>query len=427
MPKVIIKIKNIKKKYRLGTIGGGTLKGDIQSWISVKLGKEDPNAMIDDTDGKKKKEFWALKGINIEISEGERVGIIGTNGAGKSTLLKLLSRVTAPTEGEIYIKGRITSMLEIGTGFHGELTGRENIYLNGSILGMKKEEIDQKIEDIIKFSECEQFIDTPVKRYSSGMYVKLAFAVAAHLNSEIMIMDEVLAVGDMAFQQKCLDKMSEVSKNEGKTILYVSHNMGTIRRLCDRCLVLEKGNIVFDGDVEKAIQRYLKIESVMKVENVIDDSMRDRVLDNDMTLRVRLIGIDLIGQDNNYIEAGDKFKFRATFKCEEDIEKVFFRCIISKLDGIAAGTAMSQAVENCKKNDVKEIVFEFDSSQIAPGQYSMKVILFKPNYNGAHEKYDAVANALAFEVIATKGQFFNYAWPSSGWGSTSYPMLRVVE
>lgn len=425
MSKVIIKIENVKKKYRLGLIGGGTLKGDIQSWIARKLGKEDPNSIIDENNGKQKKEFWALKGINLEIKEGERVGIIGINGAGKSTLLKLLSRVTAPTEGEIYVKGRITSMLEIGTGFHGELTGRENIYLNGSILGMKKEEIDSQIEDIIEFSECRQFIDTPVKRYSSGMYVKLAFAVAAHLNSEIMIMDEVLAVGDMAFQQKCLDKMSELSKNDGKTILYVSHNMGTIRRLCDRCIVLEKGRVVFDGNVENAIQRYLRIDDVMKIENVIDDSMRDKVLDNDMTSRVQLIGCDLLEQSSNYIESGDKFKFRATMKCYEDVGEVYLRCIVSRLDGVAAGTAMSQAIENCKKDDVKSIDFEFDSSQIAPGRYSMKIILFRPNNAGMHEKYDAVGNALVFEVITTKGQFFNYTW-LIGWGSTAYPMLRII-
>ena len=202
-----LRVCNLKKKYKLGVIGGGTLQGDIQSLIAKIRGKEDPNSKIGDDSTSKNSIFMALKGISFDVYQGERLGIIGGNGAGKSTTLKILSRVTAPTEGEIYINGRISSMLEVGTGFHPELTGRENIYLNGAILGMSKHEVDRKIDKIIDFSECRQFIDTPVKRYSSGMYVKLAFAVAAHLDSEIMIMDEVLAVGDMKFQQKCLKKM----------------------------------------------------------------------------------------------------------------------------------------------------------------------------------------------------------------------------
>lgn len=202
----VIKFENVKKQYRLGTIGGGTLQGDLQSWWARKRGKDDPNLKIGQKQYSTNETFYALNDINFEVYKGERLGIIGGNGAGKSTTLKLLSRVTAPTEGNIYIKGRISSMLEVGTGFHPELTGRENIYLNGAILGMSKAEVDSKMEDIIDFSECRQFIDTPVKRYSSGMYVKLAFAVAAHLDSEILVMDEVLAVGDMKFQQKCLNK-----------------------------------------------------------------------------------------------------------------------------------------------------------------------------------------------------------------------------
>ncbi len=257
----VIEIKDVKKKYKLGTIGGGTLRGEIQSRLALMRGKEDPNAMIG-SEGNYRKEFWALKGVSFSVQRGERIGIIGHNGAGKSTLLKLLSRITAPTEGEIRIRGRITSMLEVGTGFHGELSGRENIYLNAAILGMKKEEVDARIDDIIRFSECEEFIDTPVKRYSSGMYVKLAFSVAAHLNSEIMIMDEVLAVGDIQFQEKCLKKMREVSEDDERTILYVSHNMQTIKKLCDRCIVLDHGEVVFDGDVESAVRIYEERDNI---------------------------------------------------------------------------------------------------------------------------------------------------------------------
>ena len=210
-----IKIEHVSKQYHLGAIGGGTLKGDLQSWWARKRGREDPNSKIGDrTDIKMGDRFLALDDINLEVKKGEAVGIIGHNGAGKSTLLKLLSRVTAPTKGTIFLNGRIASMLEVGTGFHPELTGRENVYMNGAILGMTKAEIDKKLDEIVEFSEVAKFIDTPVKRYSSGMYVKLAFSVAAHLDSEIMIMDEVLAVGDMAFQRKCLSKMRSAAKDE---------------------------------------------------------------------------------------------------------------------------------------------------------------------------------------------------------------------
>ena len=253
---IAIQIQGLKKEYRLGVISGGTLQRDIQSFWARLRKKEDPNTKINSESHNKNEKFVALDGINLTVYKGERLGIIGKNGAGKSTLLKLISRITSPTGGTIGINGRVSSMLEVGTGFHGELTGRENIYLNGAILGMSRAEVDSKIDKIIEFSEIEKFIDTPAKRYSSGMYVKLAFSVAAHLDSEIMIMDEVLAVGDMAFQKKCLDKMGDVSRQEGRTILYVSHNMETIRRLCDRCIVLDKGKIIFDGEVEKAIKLY---------------------------------------------------------------------------------------------------------------------------------------------------------------------------
>ncbi len=253
---IAIQIQGLKKDYRLGVISGGTLQRDIQSFWARLRKKEDPNSKVGSKSYGKNEKFTALNGINLTVYNGERLGIIGKNGAGKSTLLKIISRITSPTAGTVGINGRVSSMLEVGTGFHGELTGRENIYLNGAILGMTRAEVNEKIDRIIEFSEIEKFIDTPAKRYSSGMYVKLAFSVAAHLDSDIMIMDEVLAVGDLAFQKKCLDKMGDVSCQEGRTILYVSHNMETIRRLCDRCIVLDKGTIVFDGDVEKAIEIY---------------------------------------------------------------------------------------------------------------------------------------------------------------------------
>ena len=264
MSEIAVKIENVSKEYRLGTIGGTTLRDDLQRLGAKLLKKEDPTSKIGAKDVKLNEKFLALDDISLEVKKGEAVGIIGHNGAGKSTLLKLLSRVTAPTKGTISFNGRIASMLEVGTGFHPELTGRENVYMNGAILGMTKAEIDSKIENIIEFSEIRKFIDTPAKRYSSGMYVKLAFSISAHLDSEIMIMDEVLAVGDMAFQKKCLDRMYNAAKEEGRTVIYVSHNMDTIRRLCDRCVVLSKGKIIFDGDVEGGIEEYTKLNTNKK-------------------------------------------------------------------------------------------------------------------------------------------------------------------
>lgn len=252
----MLTLEHVSKEYRTGRIGYGTLKRDLQSWWAKIRKKEDPNRKL--TGGRYRKDgtFRALDDVSLSVERGETLGIIGRNGAGKSTLLKLLSRITEPTEGTISFRGRIASMLEVGTGFHPELTGRENIYLNGAILGMSKAEIDKKAADIIDFSECADFIDTPVKRYSSGMLVKLAFSVAAHLDGEILILDEVLAVGDMAFQRKSLEKMLGVARDEGRTVLCVSHNMDTVRSLCRRCIMLEEGRKIFDGDTEEAIALY---------------------------------------------------------------------------------------------------------------------------------------------------------------------------
>lgn len=259
MSQIVLKAENISKFYRLGQVNSGMLYKDIQSWIAKKRGKEDPNAVIGiaNADQCTADGFWALNDISFEIKQGDRIGIIGKNGAGKSTLLKLISEITAPTTGTIRIKGRVESLLEVGTGFHPEMTGRENIYMNGAILGMKKKEIDRNIDEIIDFSGIEKYIDTPVKRYSSGMYVKLAFAVAAHLESEILIADEVLAVGDAAFQKKALDKMNDLSQNEGRTVLFVSHNMSSVRAICNQGILLEKGHISKIGDISSVIEGYL--------------------------------------------------------------------------------------------------------------------------------------------------------------------------
>jgi len=257
MSDTAIQIEHLSKMYRLGVINNGTLFRDIQTWIALKRGKEDPHSKIGENKYSGDKDyFWALKDISFDVKQGDRLGIIGKNGAGKSTLLKILSRITTPTEGTIKIKGKTTSLLEVGTGFHGELTGRENIYLNGAILGMRKRRIDEKLDEIISFSGIEQHIDTPVKRYSSGMYVRLAFAVAAHLDSDILIADEVLAVGDAEFQEKALGKMQDLSTGEGRTVLFVSHNMGAVKNLCNMSILLQNGNVIANGKTYEVIDNY---------------------------------------------------------------------------------------------------------------------------------------------------------------------------
>ncbi len=255
-----LKAENISKQYRLGQVGTGTLSHDLNRFWHKMRGKEDPYLKIGEANDRTIKgtsEYvWSLRDINFEITQGDAVGIIGKNGAGKSTLLKLLSKVTKPTTGKIYTKGRIASLLEVGTGFHPEMTGRENVYLNGAILGMTRKEISRKFDEIVDFSGVERYIDTPVKRYSSGMYVRLAFAVAAHLESEILIVDEVLAVGDADFQKKCLGKMGDASKGEGRTVLFVSHNMAAVRRLCQKGILLKQGNIICQDQIDNVLNRY---------------------------------------------------------------------------------------------------------------------------------------------------------------------------
>lgn len=255
-----VKVENISKAYQLGEIGTGTLSRDIERWWARVRGKEDPFLRIGETNDRTKKGasdiVWSLNNLNFEIERGDAVGIIGRNGAGKSTLLKILSKITAPTSGRAMVRGRVASLLEVGTGFHPELTGRENIFLNGAILGMRKHEIDRNFDAIVDFAGVERYIDTPVKRYSSGMYVRLAFAVAAHLESEVLVVDEVLAVGDAEFQRKCLGKMGEVTKGQGRTILFVSHNMASVKTLCNKGIVLQNGTNIFLGSATEAVIKY---------------------------------------------------------------------------------------------------------------------------------------------------------------------------
>ena len=419
---IAIQLSGVKKMYRLGQIGGGTLTADLQSWWARVRGKEDPNTKIGTNQRLIGQTFMALNGIDLTVYKGEALGIIGSNGAGKSTMLKLLSQVTAPTAGTIRLNGRVASMLEVGTGFHGEMTGRENVYLNGAILGMSKAEIDAKMEDIIEFSEVRDFIDTPVKRYSSGMYVKLAFSVAAHLDSEIMIMDEVLAVGDMAFQKKCLDKMRDAAKKEGLTVLYVSHNMNTIRQLCDRCVVLDKGKVVFEGDVEESIQLYLgqRTESPAKID--MDMLARtEKVLGG-----IRMVQAEVIGSERWRIDVGSKLRMKLTVKAEKDFSDVGLRCRLFTPDGRSISMLSAPSLFTCKAGNTAIASMEMDFSVLAPGRYCMTPVLYGVNEYGASEVYDHIDGGIVFEVDPVMGFNENMPWVTNWWGNICLPKINVL-
>lgn len=418
---LVLKVDNVKKRYRLGVIGGGTLQGDIQSWWANIRGKEDPNSKIGTEIDTKKGSFMALDGISFEVKKGERLGIIGGNGAGKSTTLKILSRVTAPTEGTVYINGRISSMLEVGTGFHPELTGRENIYLNGAILGMSKEEVDRKIEDIIEFSECRQFIDTPVKRYSSGMYVKLAFSVAAHLDSEILIMDEVLAVGDMKFQQKCLNKMRDVAEKEGRTVLYVSHNMNTIRQLCDRCIVLDRGKVKFDGDVEDAIKIYMGIDNLAELPVVYDFSNIKR--NYEFGKEVFINNFTLLDRSVAAYEVGEDIIFEICFNSNISAENAQLLLQIRDNDYVKIGMALSKSFNIMKKENQK-ICFSVHTGALANDIYSLNIEIIKRDSEGNYYSFDNPGARIAVEI--SNRYAHGIEWNKKYWGSVMFPEIEII-
>lgn len=319
----IIEVKNISKQYRLGQVGTGTISHDLNRWWHRVRGKEDPFLKIGEENDRSKRGVsdyaWALRDINFDVKQGEVLGIVGRNGAGKSTLLKILSRTTAPTTGQIKIKGRVASLLEVGTGFHPELTGRENVYLNGAILGMSKLEINRKFEEIVDFSGVERYIDTPVKRYSSGMYVRLAFAVAAHLEPEILIVDEVLAVGDAEFQKKALGKMKNVSSNDGRTVLFVSHNMIAVKSLCDKAMYLKNGLVVETGNPSQVINNYLSNNLNKNLTQIYEDI--ESAPGND---KAKLKRIEIIPQLKNSIDS-------ITVKTQLNIEIEFWNFEMGKL------------------------------------------------------------------------------------------------
>jgi len=319
----VIKVENLSKQYRLGEVGTGTISHDLNRWWHRIRGKEDPYLRIGESNDRTSKgnsEYvWALQDINFEVQQGEVLGIIGKNGAGKSTLLKILSKVTAPTTGSIKAKGRIASLLEVGTGFHPELTGRENIYLNGTILGMSKREVSAKLDEIVDFAGVERYLDTPVKRYSSGMMVRLGFAVAAHLEPEILIVDEVLAVGDAEFQKKAVGKMQEVSKEGGRTVLFVSHNMSSMAGLCNKGLLIGQGQITFSGSIQATILQYLN--QYTKTNRKVEYSMDEAPHNNDIKFLYSEVRLSLTNRETNHFETNDAIELEFIFQNQKTLKR----------------------------------------------------------------------------------------------------------
>jgi len=373
MSDIAIRIEHLSKMYRLGVINNGVLFRDIQTWIALKRGKEDPHSKIGENKYSGDKDhFWALKDISFDIKQGDRLGIIGKNGAGKSTLLKILSRITTPTEGTIKIKGKVASLLEVGTGFHQELTGRENIYLNGAILGMRKRRIDEKIGEIITFSGIERHIDTPVKRYSSGMYVRLAFAVAAHLDSDILIADEVLAVGDAEFQKKALGKMQDLSTSEGRTVLFVSHNMSAVKNLCNCGMVIEKGRNIFSGSITDTVKNYIS-ENLNKEKVNTNKAYIPKL---NAELEVRIIA-------ESGISSFKPFAVEVTLNAKEAKQNISIHVAIGNDEIENIFQAASSETDNVKMNmniGINKYTCYLPKLSLAAGIYRLRIAVTDPFY-----------------------------------------------
>lgn len=373
----VIRVENLSKQYRLGQVSTGTIGHDVNRWWHRIRGKEDPYLTVGEANDRTKsgssEYVWALRDINFDVQQGEILGIIGRNGAGKSTLLKLLSRTTAPTTGQIKIKGRVASLLEVGTGFHPELSGRDNVFLNGAILGMTKNEIKRKFDEIVDFAGVERYIDTPVKRYSSGMYVRLAFAVAAHLESEILIVDEVLAVGDAEFQKKCLGKMGDISKGEGRTILFVSHNMAAVSTLCSAGIVMEQGTIIFDGKIKNAMDTYIASGTTssshyISEEETDTDICEIKVLNNQQELA-------------NSFYFNEPIQVRMLLKVKEadrEDAEIALR-VTDQRERIVFSTVKQVSFFQKRSNGYYEVNCTIPSNLLVPNSYKIHLALHVPN------------------------------------------------
>ncbi|BAZ01849.1 ABC transporter-like protein [Tolypothrix tenuis PCC 7101] len=409
MSDTVIQVKNLSKKYIIGhqqqehytalrdVIAHGT-KNLIKSF-------KNQNSNVNNY----QEDFWALQDVSFEIKQGDRVGIIGRNGAGKSTLLKILSRITEPTKGRINIKGRVASLLEVGTGFHPELTGRENIFLNGAILGMSKVEIQRKFDEIVAFAEVEKFLDTPVKRYSSGMYVRLAFAVAAHLEPEILVVDEVLAVGDAQFQKKCLGKMEDVAENQGRTVLFVSHNMNALSTLCQSAILIEKGQIKYQGNVFDAIEKYLVSYSVDDSKEISQYRLNKNLKD------IYFKSVEMIS-GNTQVLFKETIGFEISILAEKKIENISIGGTIFNSMGNPIGAFVSNVVA-VEPKKITTIKLEIAKLNLSPGMYYMGFSIGEGNFmNTSRIDYDIIIGYPRFEILPFNEQENIGVW-NPAWGN----------
>lgn len=386
MGKPIIEVSGISKKYRLGKIGATSFREEFERfWENRKRRRHHQAELASKSSAT---DFWSLRDVSFDVQPGEVLGVVGKNGAGKSTLLKIISRITEPTTGEIKIRGRIASLLEVGTGFHPELSGRENVFLNGAILGMNRQEIRRKFDDIVQFAEIGPFIDTPVKRYSSGMYVRLAFAVAAHLEPEILIIDEVLAVGDAEFQNKCLGKMREVSRADGRTVLFVSHNMAAVKNLCSRVVWLEKGKVRNVGAADKLVVEYLN-ETTNKL----------HVAHSEYGLKLQHVGFHQAEDELpiSQLIFGEDYKLRVRIAAEQPFSKTAIVVQIKNAFGdlISSICSPEEGIKPFEIKDEVELEVALNGLRLLPGKYSLDVMIFRPNDMTRYLDGESVMN---FEV-----------------------------
>lgn len=419
MNEVIVKIENLSKQYRLGQVGTGTLSHDLNRWWHSIRGKEDPYLKIGEVNDRTQKVsssyVWAIKDINFDVKKGEVLGIIGKNGAGKSTLLKILSKVTGPTTGSIKAKGRIAALLEVGTGFHPEMTGRENIFMNGTIMGMNRHEIAAKLEEIVEFAGVAMYLDTPVKRYSSGMMVRLGFAIAAHLEPEILIVDEVLAVGDMEFQKKAIGKMKDVSAGQGRTVIFVSHNMGAISQLCNRGIVMNQGGVSFDGGTNDAIGFYLGMNNEESSAIYINPFPKPK---SDI---LEISTSSKEGLNKSSFPFDESIELTFLLKVHDDHKNSLIGFSIHETSGKKIFTA-NQVIKELKyKNETIKVKAKIPSNFLVPGSYMVKAALHIPNM----ETISVLDSKIGFDIEETGSAYFIYQGADYGVVFADIPWVQV--
>ena len=418
-----IEFNHVGKQYRLGLVSTGTISHDLNRWWQTAvLRREDPYLKIGSVNDRTQKAdsdyVWALRDIDFKVEQGDVVGIIGKNGAGKSTLLKLLSKVTGPTVGSIRARGRIASLLEVGTGFHSEMTGRENIFMNGAILGMTKQEIQSKLDEIVDFSGCERYLDTPVKRYSSGMTVRLGFAVAAFLDPEILVVDEVLAVGDAEFQKKAIGKMQDVSRGEGRTVLFVSHNMGSVRALCKTGLLLDNGMVSYQGEINDVVDYYLSSSNFLRTATHvdIDDSMRDKNRSQDAILTMAEFA-----KYEAVFASDEDITIRVKVKSKRDIKDLRVNIGVLDTQDVQIGGYSSNAFFDIKAGEEKMLEYTLCNHNLAMGTYSLAFSVGTGNAQEGETNFDVVHHVLSFDIdrISNTDSKHFMKW-DRGWGNICF-------